>query len=96
MATAFRVPRNEIALCVNSEAIAERCNEALNFAGLIDNRHPARPRLMSLFPLPVAGHRTAKTRWPSSNAGVRTVVVPHLPHGGGEGWNSSGMTRLAP
>jgi hypothetical protein len=40
-------------LYVNSEAIAERCNEALNFAGLIDNRTPARPRLMSLFPLPV-------------------------------------------
>jgi hypothetical protein len=40
-------------LYVNSEAIAERCNEALNFAGLIDNRNPAQPRLMSLFPLPV-------------------------------------------
>src|SRR5215467_2526359 len=40
-------------LYVNSEAIAERCNEALNFAGLVDNRNPARPRLMSLFPLPV-------------------------------------------
>jgi hypothetical protein len=40
-------------LYVNSEAIAERCNEALNFAGLIDNRNPARPRLMSLFPLPI-------------------------------------------
>ena len=40
-------------LYVNSEAIAERCNEGLNFAGLIDNRNPARPRLISLFPLPV-------------------------------------------
>jgi hypothetical protein len=40
-------------LYVNSEAIAERCNEALNFAGLIDNRNPERPRLISLFPLPV-------------------------------------------
>jgi hypothetical protein len=40
-------------LYVNSEAIAERCNEALNFAGLVDNRNPARPRLMSLFPVPV-------------------------------------------
>jgi hypothetical protein len=40
-------------LYVNSEAIAERCNEALNFAGLIDNRNPAQPRLMSLFPLPI-------------------------------------------
>jgi hypothetical protein len=40
-------------LYVNSEAIAERCNEGLNFAGLVDNQNPARPRLMSLFPLPV-------------------------------------------
>jgi len=40
-------------LYVNSEAIAERCNEALNFAGLVDNRNPERPRLISLFPLPV-------------------------------------------
>jgi len=30
-----------------------------------------------------------ETRWPSSNAGVRTVVVPHLAHGGGAGWNRS-------
>jgi hypothetical protein len=39
-------------LFASSEASAERCNEALNFAGLVDNRNPARPRLMSLFPLP--------------------------------------------
>jgi hypothetical protein len=32
----------------------------------------------------------------SSNAGVRTVVVPHLAHGGGDGWNSNGMTRWLP
>jgi hypothetical protein len=39
-------------LFVSSEASAERCREALNFAGLIDNADPARPRLLSLFPLP--------------------------------------------
>jgi len=39
-------------LMVNSEASAERCNEGLNFAGLVDNKDPARPRLISLFPLP--------------------------------------------
>ena len=39
-------------LFASSEASAERCQEALNFAGLIDNADPARPRLMSLFPLP--------------------------------------------
>src|SRR5438132_888848 len=42
---------------------------------------------------PHAGHRTTKTRWPSSNAGAMTVVVPHLTHGGGGGWNGSGMTN---
>jgi len=46
-------------LYVNSESSAERCNEALQFAGLIDNRNPARMRLISLFPLPAppAGKR---------------------------------------
>jgi hypothetical protein len=39
-------------LFASSEASKERCDEPLNFAGLIDNRNPARPRLMSLFPLP--------------------------------------------
>jgi hypothetical protein len=39
-------------LMVNSEASNERCNEGLNFAGLVDNKDPARPRLISLFPLP--------------------------------------------
>ena len=37
---------------VNSEASAERCNEGLNFAGLVDNKDPKSPRLISLFPLP--------------------------------------------
>jgi hypothetical protein len=36
----------------NSEASAERCKEGLNWAGIIDNRNPANPQLMSLFPLP--------------------------------------------
>ena len=40
-----------------------------------------------------AGHRITKTRWPPSNAGVTTVVIPHLTHGGGGGWNSSGMVE---
>lgn len=39
-------------LYVNSEASAERCSEGLNFAGLVDNKDPKRPRLLSLFPLP--------------------------------------------
>lgn len=37
---------------VSSEASNERCNEGLNFAGLVDIRDIKRPRLLSLFPLP--------------------------------------------
>jgi hypothetical protein len=39
-------------LFASSEASASRCDEALNFAGLVDNKDPTKPRLMSLFPLP--------------------------------------------
>jgi len=45
---------------------------------------------------PHAGHRTTKIRWPSSNAGATTVVVLHLTHGGGGGWNSRVMTCWLP
>ena len=38
---------------VNSEAIAEDCAEPLNHASLVDIRDPAKPALLSLFPLPV-------------------------------------------
>jgi hypothetical protein len=37
---------------VNSEAIAENCGEALNFAGLVDIADLAAPRLLSAFPMP--------------------------------------------
>ena len=37
---------------VNSEAIAEECQEALNFAGLVDISDLNQPRLLSQFPLP--------------------------------------------
>ena len=37
---------------VNGEAIAEECQEALNFAGLVDISDMSRPRLLSQFPLP--------------------------------------------
>jgi hypothetical protein len=37
---------------VNSEAIAENCGEALNFAGLVDISDITAPRLMSQLPLP--------------------------------------------
>ncbi len=39
-------------LFVASEASNERCNEGLNFAGLVDIKDTTRPRLISLFPLP--------------------------------------------
>jgi hypothetical protein len=37
---------------VNSEAIAEHCDESLGFAGIVDISEETRPRLISLFPLP--------------------------------------------
>jgi len=37
---------------VNSEAIAEQCGEALNFAGLVDIADLEAPRLIAHFPLP--------------------------------------------
>ena len=40
-------------LWVNSESSAERCNEGLQFAALVDNKNPAQPRLISLMPLPL-------------------------------------------
>jgi hypothetical protein len=38
---------------VNSEAIRERCEEPLGFVGIVDVSDETKPRLMSLFPLPV-------------------------------------------
>ncbi len=40
-------------LFVSSEASRINCDEALNFAGLVDIKDPAKPRLISLFPVPV-------------------------------------------
>jgi hypothetical protein len=37
---------------VNSEAIAENCDEPLGYAGIVDVADEAHPRLVSLFPLP--------------------------------------------
>ena len=37
---------------VNSEAISERCDEPLGYAGIVDVKNEAKPRLISLFPLP--------------------------------------------
>jgi hypothetical protein len=39
-------------LLVNSEAIAEQCNEPLNFAGLVDISDRSAPRLIAQLPLP--------------------------------------------
>lgn len=40
-------------LFASSEPMAEGCDkDALNFAVLIDNKNPAKPRLMSMFPVP--------------------------------------------
>ena len=41
-------------LYVSSEASKERCqDDGLNFAGMIDNSNPAKPRLISIFPPPL-------------------------------------------
>jgi len=37
---------------VNSEAIAEHCDEPLGYGGIVDVRDETKPRLISLFPLP--------------------------------------------
>jgi len=46
-------------LFASSEASAEGCDkDALNYAALIDNQNPAKPRLMSMFPTPVPPKRS--------------------------------------
>ena len=49
--TATPYPARDLAI-VNGEAIAEACQEPLNFAGLVDIADLSRPRLVSQFPLP--------------------------------------------
>ena len=49
--TALPLTRRELAI-VNSEAIAENCNEPLGYAGIVDIKDEKHPKLMSLFPLP--------------------------------------------
>jgi hypothetical protein len=39
-------------LIVNSEALRERCDEPVNFAGIVDISNELEPRLISLFPTP--------------------------------------------
>ncbi len=51
MHTAQPLPERRLVV-VNSEAIAENCDEPLGFAGLVDIEDETRPRLVSLFPLP--------------------------------------------
>lgn len=49
--TALPLTRRPLVV-VNSEAIAENCDEPLGFAGIVDISREAKPRLISLFPLP--------------------------------------------
>ncbi|MCW2760709.1 MAG: hypothetical protein JWR85_910, partial [Marmoricola sp.] len=51
MHTAVPRLRRDLVL-VNTEAIAERSQEPLNFAGIVDASDERRPRLMSLLPVP--------------------------------------------
>jgi len=49
--TVLPLPRRKLAL-VDSEAIAEECQEPLNIAGIVDIADEENPRLISLLPLP--------------------------------------------
>lgn len=49
--SALPLPSRNLAV-VNSEAIAEDCNEPLNHASVVDISNPAKPTLLSLLPLP--------------------------------------------
>ncbi len=46
------IPPRNLAI-VNSESIAEDCNEALNHASVVDVSDPTNPKLLSVFPVPV-------------------------------------------
>lgn len=50
--TVVPIPDRKVAI-VNSEAIAERCQEPLNHTSMVDVSDPAKPVLLSVFPLPV-------------------------------------------
>jgi hypothetical protein len=50
--TVIPVPDRKLAF-INSEAIAEDCDEPLQQASIIDIADPAKPRLMAMFPLPL-------------------------------------------
>jgi len=49
--TAQPLPERKLVV-VNSEAIAENCDEPLGYAGLVDISDETKPRLSALFPLP--------------------------------------------
>jgi len=49
--TAVPLPARKLVV-VNSEAIAENCDEPVGFAGIVDVADPRAPRLISLFPTP--------------------------------------------
>jgi hypothetical protein len=63
--TVIPVPARNL-LLVNTEAIAERQQEAYNFAGIVDVSDESHPRIMSLLPIPVpaadAGYPNFSTR----------------------------------
>jgi hypothetical protein len=75
MHTAIPVPARNL-LLVNTEAIAERQQEAYSFAGIVDVSEEQNPRLMSLLPIP---HPAAGAAYPNfSTRGGR--FGPHNQH----------------
>lgn len=80
-------------LVLNSEAIAEDCEEPLQYAGIVDISDPCRPTLMSLFPTPV----------PEAGSGYRTFCEKggrfgphnqHIGHGDLNLFNDQNLTFL--
>jgi hypothetical protein len=49
--TIVPLPDKNLAI-INSEALNERCDEPLNFTGIVDISNERSPRLISLFPIP--------------------------------------------
>ncbi len=59
--TAQPLPQRKLVV-VNSEAIAENCDEPLGYAGIVDVADERKPRLAALFPLPAP---PADAPWPN-------------------------------
>jgi hypothetical protein len=51
--TVLPVPGRQGMVIINSEALAERCDESVGYAAVVDVSDPRKPKIISLFPTPV-------------------------------------------